>query len=136
MKIDLELTWMEILNMARSGVLKASDSDLEKACQVADIIRQAQKDGANYVKFVFVGGEIEVEIDSGSIETWKCSKCGTDCSAIQCPADSGDDLIEETDYLEEDEFERDWCNFCEKSVVGVGDGQEAFLSCPECGGNL
>ena len=68
MKIDLELTWMEILNMARSGILKASDSDLEKACQVADIIRQAQKDGANFVKFVFVAGEIEVEIDSESKE--------------------------------------------------------------------
>ena len=45
-----------------------------------------------------------VEVDSESVETWKCSQCGTDCSAIQCPADSGDDdLIEETDYLEEDD---------------------------------
>ena len=42
------------------------------------------------------------EIDSESVETWKCSKCGTDCSAIQCPADSDDDLIED-DYLEQDD---------------------------------
>ena len=53
---------------------------------------------------VFEVEDIEDEVDSESVETWKCSKCGTDCSAIQCPADSDDDLIEETDYyLEQDD---------------------------------
>ena len=59
---------------------------------------------------VFEVDETEDEVDSESVETWKCNQCGTDCSAIQCRADSSDDdewldcdLIEETDYLEEDD---------------------------------
>ena len=63
---------------------------------------------------------LEEEIDSESDEpkkktrdemlaesegNYKCFDCGTDCTTITCPAevDEWDDLIEETDYLEEDD---------------------------------
>ena len=50
---------------------------------------------------IFVSGEITYDISTirseieslfdeidNEIETWKCSKCGGDCSAITCPNDS------------------------------------------------
>lgn len=63
MKIDLEPTWTEILNMVKSGHIDIKYTDLEKACRVADIVRKAQKDGKEFVKFVFEGGEVLVEYD-------------------------------------------------------------------------
>ena len=61
----------------------------------------------------------DMEIDSESVETWKCSQCGTDCSAIQCPADSSDDdLIEDTLR----------CGDCSADVV-----PDRMGNCPDCG---
>jgi hypothetical protein len=61
-------------------------------------------DVAEYLVDMLNKIDSESDEPSDEVETWKCSQCGTDCSCIQCPADSSDDdLIEETDYLEEDD---------------------------------
>ena len=65
MKIDLEPTWLEIFNMIKSGHLKVGDSDLEKACVVADIVRQNQKSGAKSVTFIFCeDGTVDTQIET------------------------------------------------------------------------
>lgn len=58
--IDLEPTWQSLCRMAERGQLSASE--LQPACKIADIIRQAQKSGDKSVTFVFQpDGTIEVE---------------------------------------------------------------------------
>jgi len=68
--------------------------------------------------------KIDNETDSESIETWKCDKCGTDCSATTCPSDEDSD---------DDSFERDWCDFCEMIVILVPAEEYTKGTCPYCG---
>lgn len=69
--IDVEPTWVGVARMTASvsnqqnvrNLLK----ELEKACEIADKVRQAQKSGAKSIKFYWLeNGEttFEVEIDS------------------------------------------------------------------------
>lgn len=60
--IDLEPTWQALCRMAERGHLPASE--LQPACKIADIVRQAQKSGDKSVTFVFQpDGTIEVETE-------------------------------------------------------------------------
>ena len=59
--IDLEPTWENLCNMAQSGHLQPKE--LMQACKLADIVRQAQKQGKKSVTFTFPNNkEAEVEI--------------------------------------------------------------------------
>ena len=58
--IDLEPKWVDLCKMAQSGHLQPKE--LMQACEVADIVRQAQKAGAKAVEFSFTDGKVEVEI--------------------------------------------------------------------------
>lgn len=65
MIIDVEPTWVEILNMVKSGHLDANHSDLEKACTIADVVRQAQKSGKPSITFTFTE-DGQVSYDDGN----------------------------------------------------------------------
>jgi hypothetical protein len=51
--IDLEPTYVELYSMVKSGHLKIEFSELQKACVIADIVRQAQKSGKPSLTFTF-----------------------------------------------------------------------------------
>ena len=62
-KIDLEPTWEDLCRAVASGALKDA-MILKPACKIADIIRQAQKQGKKEVTFSFQGdrGEMSYEV--------------------------------------------------------------------------
>lgn len=57
--IDLEPKWTALCKMAHRGVLPAKE--LMPACEIADIVRQAQKEGKESITFKFVNGEVVIE---------------------------------------------------------------------------
>ena len=70
------------------------------------------------------------KIDSESnepIETWKCPKCGVDCSSTTCYAEANAELEDE------DSFEKDWCDFCAMSVTAEPVPDQLRGNCPHCG---
>jgi hypothetical protein len=81
--IDIEPTWEALCHLSDRGLVNVKE--LIPACQVADMVRQAQKKGAISVTFTFnAQGDTEVDTLFPEIETWKCPDCGTDCSAVTC----------------------------------------------------
>ena len=58
--IDIEPKWEDLCRMAQSGHLPAKE--LMPACQLADIVRQAQKEGKQSVSFIFQNGKVSIEI--------------------------------------------------------------------------
>ena len=51
MKVDFEPMWSTVLDMVKDGSLPAEE--LSQACEIADIVRQAQKQGLKKIEFVF-----------------------------------------------------------------------------------
>jgi hypothetical protein len=92
--IDIEPTWQELCAISEKGCLPPIE--LMGACNIADIVRQAQKKGAVSVTFTFdANGDTEIEelypisiVDMykelNPVETWVCPDCGRDCSAVTC----------------------------------------------------
>lgn len=59
-KIDIEPRWVNLCNMADRGYIKASA--LLPACEMTDVIRQAQKTGAKSVTFRFANRKAQPRI--------------------------------------------------------------------------
>lgn len=56
--IDIEPTWETLCKMSQDGHLEPKE--LMQACVIADMIRQVQKNGKQYIKFLFEADEITV----------------------------------------------------------------------------
>lgn len=59
MTIDLEPTWEGLCHLVVKGNLPADE--LIPACKLADIVRQAQKQGKAKVTFSFENGKVHVQ---------------------------------------------------------------------------
>ena len=57
--IDIEPKWLDLCKEVGRGNFNAEI--LEPACKIADIVRQAQKQGKKEVVFTFVGDTVKVE---------------------------------------------------------------------------
>lgn len=61
--IDIEPTWESLCNLSERGGL--SPKELMQACKIADMVRQAQKQGAKSVTFSFPDkNTCEVEVNN------------------------------------------------------------------------
>jgi len=62
--LDIEPTWETICNMVENNL--ASAKELLPACKIADVVRQAQKNGKQSVTFKFdkEKNDIKIEVES------------------------------------------------------------------------
>ncbi len=60
-KIDIEPTWKGLCNEVSKGFIKADI--LLPACEIADRVRQAQKQGKKNIVFTFEGNKVLVDED-------------------------------------------------------------------------